>query len=244
MHTNIKDVKTHSPSEGVIEKILLKRSETESGDLEVKHYTLTKGKIAFNEDSVEYQHYIISGSTLFKGRILHGETGIFIPGNVKFEKIVPHTFYHVGEGELRILSAIYHIPRPNFRWAKTRIKNMYQVPEKMSGISARQLFTEEEHALMGALRMHSLDLQTHAPGIILNTHRNPEEFGYILRGFGEVTAGNTTYKVSPGSLVYTPEGVPHSIKNTSQNLPLQYIAFEFTKQDESWSEMYKKKQTS
>jgi hypothetical protein len=33
------------------------------------------------------------------------------------------------------------------------------------------------------------------------------------------------------------EGEPHSIRNTSDTLPLQYVAFEFTEQDLSLSEM-------
>jgi len=237
LHVNLNDVDGIIISEGVTEKILIKRNQTASGNLEVKHHILTGGEVLFDEKNVEYQHYIISGCAIFNGRYLHGETAIFVPGNIKFDKHKSHSFLHSGEGELRILSAIYRIPRPNFRWAKIRIKNLYQVPIKYSGMYAQQLFTEEEHAVMGALRMHSLDLQTHAPGIELPTHRNPEEFGYFLRGVGEAKAGNSTYVVTPGSLVYTPEGIPHSINNPSPNIPLQYLAFEFTEQDKSWSEM-------
>jgi mannose-6-phosphate isomerase-like protein (cupin superfamily) len=237
MHVNIADVQTLKLTLGVEERVLLRPELTASGDLTVKHHTLTRGEIAFTEKSVEYQHYIISGCALMRGRLLHGDTGIFVPGSNRFGEPHKHVFTHAGEGTLRILTVIYKTPRPNFRWAKTRIKNLNQVNGSLGGMFAQQIFTEEEHAVMGALRMHSLDVQTHAPGVILPIHRNPEEFAYILRGTGEVFSGDNWVKVRPGSLVYTAESVPHAVKNTSEELPLQYVAFEFTRQDESWTEM-------
>ena len=72
--------------------------------------------------------------------------------------------------------------------------------------------------------------------MILPNHVNPEEFGYILRGMGVVFSGINRYEVGPGSLIYTEEGETHSIINES-NEPLQYIAYEFTEQDRSLSEM-------
>ena len=243
MHINIADVKGLELGQGVVERILLRPEQTESGDLTVKHYILTNGEVVFTEEGVEYQHYIISGCALMGGRLLHGDTGIFVPGSSRFGEPHKHCFTHVGEGELRILTVIYKTPRPNFRWAKTRAKNLYQVEGSLGGMFAQQLFTEEEHALMGSLRMHSLDVQTHAPGVVLPIHRNPEEFAYILRGTGEVFSEESWVKVSPGSLVYTGEAVQHAVKNTSEELPLQYVAFEFTKQDESWTEMGSKENT-
>jgi mannose-6-phosphate isomerase-like protein (cupin superfamily) len=67
---------------------------------------------------------------------------------------------------------------------------------------------------------------------------NPEEFGYILRGEGVARAvsGSNHYELGPGTLIYTDEGTPHSILNVGSK-PLQYIAYEFTEQDESLSEM-------
>jgi len=84
--------------------------------------------------------------------------------------------------------------------------------------------------------MHSIDLQTHVPGVTLPTHLNPEEFGYILRGEGIAISGANRYEVGPGALIYTEEGTSHSIVNVGSK-PLQYIAYEFTEQDESLSEM-------
>jgi mannose-6-phosphate isomerase-like protein (cupin superfamily) len=237
MHVNIADVEARELSPGIIESVLLRPEESESGELTVKHHILTNGELVFTEENAEYQHYIISGSALMKGQILHGDTGIFVPNTSRLGEPHMHGFKHMGEGDLRILTVIYRTPRPNFRWAKTRIKNLNQIKGSYSGMYAQQIFTEEEHALMGSLRMHSLDVQTHAPGVVLPVHKNPEEFAYFLRGTGEVFSGDKWVKVRPGSLVYTREGVEHAVKNTSQDLPLQYVAFEFTKQDESWTEM-------
>ena len=237
MHINIADVGGLEITQGVVERTLLRPEQTETSDLTVKHHVLTGGEIMFVEDGVEYQHYIISGCALMKGRLLHGDSGVFVPGSSRFGEPHKHGFAHTGEGKLRILTVIYKTPRPNFRWAKTRVKNLSQVEGRLGGMFAQQIFTEEEHALMGALRMHSIDVQTHAPGVVLPVHRNPEEFAYILRGTGEVMSGDNRVRVRPGSLVYTEEAVPHAVKNTSEDLPLQYVAFEFTRQDESWTEM-------
>ena len=237
MHVNVEEIDGHYLAPGVIERTLLYSHQTGSGDLTVQHHTLPRGEITFLQEGVEYQHYVISGCALMKGRLLHGDTGVFVPGSSRFGEPHEHVIAHMGEGDMRILTVIYSIPHPNFRWSKTRIKNLGQVKGSFGGMYAQQLFTEEEHALMGSLRMHSLDIQTHAPGVVLSTHRNPEEFAYILRGNGEVTSGKDLVNVRPGSLVYTEEGVPHSVRNSSKVYPLQYVAFEFTRQDQSWTEM-------
>jgi quercetin dioxygenase-like cupin family protein len=236
MHINIQDVATESVSEGVTKRVLLQASG-DKGQLIVVHHTLLGGKVVFRGAEREFQHYIISGSCLYRGRYIGGDTGIFVPGTSRFGEVSQHEIRHAGEGELRILSVIYTLPKSNFRWAKPHIKNLNEVEATYSGMVAHQLFTEEEHMVMGARRMHSVDVQTHSPRVLLPLHKNPEEFGYILRGEGEVESGRERYRVRPGSLVYTSEGEPHSILNTSDSLPLQYVAFEFTEQDKSLNEM-------
>ncbi|MBD3206897.1 hypothetical protein GF319_11230 [Candidatus Bathyarchaeota archaeon] len=52
----------------------------------------------------------------------------------------------------------------------------------ISNIVNQQLITEEEHAVMGVLRMHALDFQTHANLANNPAHVNPEEIIYVLRG--------------------------------------------------------------
>ncbi len=236
MHLNIQNVIPEKICDGVFRRVLLNSQDTK-GRLSVLHHTLSEGEVHFSGSKIEYQHYIISGCCLYRNKYFHGDTAIFVPGASRFGELSKHTIEHAGEGELRVLTAIYQMQNSNFRWAKSREKNLDETPPSVSGMVANQLFTEEEHAVMGARRMHSIDVQTHAPLVLLPIHSNPEEFGYILRGNGEVVSGLDKYSVGPGSLVYTPEGEPHSIRNVSEVLPLQYVAFEFTEQDKSINEM-------
>jgi len=99
-----------------------------------------------------------------------------------------------------------------------------------------QFFKEEEHAVMGALRMHGVDLQTNPPGYCLPEHRNPEEVVYVLRGEGEAKSGNENHKIKAGSLVYTLEGEIHNVCNTHERLPLQYLVVEFIDHEKMWAE--------
>lgn len=236
MHVNIKDRKGDEISPGVIERELLSRDQSSPGGLAVHHYVLTSGEVVFGEENVEYQHYIISGCGRMGGKLVHGETAIFVPGSQRWGEVRQHRIAHEGEGELRIMTASYKTERTNFRWAKTRSRNLYQVPVNVSNMVNQQLITEEEHAIMGALRMHALDVQTHAPGINLHDHRNPEEIMYFLRGTGEAVSGDNRYKVKPGSLIYAKEGDMHGIYNTNTELPLQYIVLEFIEHDKAWTE--------
>ena len=89
---------------------------------------------------------------------------------------------------------------------------------------------------MGALRMHGIDLQTNPPGYKLPEHRNPEEVLYVLRGEGEATIEDVTEKVTPGSMLYIKEGKVHSINNTHESLPLQYVVVEFVDHEKMWDE--------
>ena len=236
MHINIKDVLGKEISSGVIERILLKRAQTSPGGLAVHHYTLKNGEVVFGESNVEYQHYIISGCGRMGGKFVHGETAIFVPGNQRWGEINKHRIAHAGEGELRIVTASYKTNRKNFRWAKTRSRNLYQTTPSISNIINQQLFTEEEHAVMGALRMHAIDIQTHPPLSNNPEHKNPEEIMYILRGKGEAISGEDRYNVEPGSLIYAKEGDQHGIYNKSKKYPLQYLVLEFIEHDKMWTE--------
>jgi mannose-6-phosphate isomerase-like protein (cupin superfamily) len=236
MHINIQEVEGKQISSGVIERELLSRNQTTPGGLAVHHYVLSSGEINFGESNVEYQHYIISGCGRMGGKLVHGETAIFVPGNQRWGSPNQHKIAHAGEGELRIITASYKNPRTNFRWAKTRSRNLYQTTPSISNIINQQLFTEEEHAIMGALRMHAIDIQTHPPLSNNPEHKNPEEVMYILRGTGEAISGNNRYQVRPGSLIYAKEGDTHGIYNTSKDLPLQYFVLEFIEHDKSWTE--------
>jgi mannose-6-phosphate isomerase-like protein (cupin superfamily) len=236
MHVNIKNVDCNRIAPGVDERVLLRRDQSIPGGLEVKHHTLSEGEVVFDEQSVEYQHYIVSGCARMGGKFIHAETTIFVPGNSRFGEKHRHVISHAGESELRIVTASYKTPRLNFRWAKTRSSNLYQAPISIGNINNQQLITEEEHAVMGALRMHALDVQTHPPLMVNPEHKNPEEIMYILRGIGEAVCGEERYKVEPGSLISSREGDTHGVYNTSEKLPLQYFVLEFIEHDRMWTE--------
>jgi quercetin dioxygenase-like cupin family protein len=97
-----------------------------------------------------------------------------------------------------------------------------------------QLFKEEEHAVMGALRMHGVDIQTNTPGRTLHDHRNPEEIMYFLRGRGTGVAEGVEHDIRAGSLLYTPEGDIHGIRKVDDTL--QYVVIEFIEHDKMWAE--------
>jgi len=237
MHVNISDIAPLQLASGIAERTLLRPNQTVPGGLSVRHHVVTSGELVFDEPDVEYQHYVIAGSAVFGMRLVHGESAIFVPGNRRFGKTQKHSFIHQGESELRILTITYKIPRPNFRWAKTRIRNLYEAQQSAANWSGyAQIFSEEEHAVMGALRMHAVDVQTEPPLNSRPEHNDPETVMYFLRGTGEVRPGDKKYQVRPGSLIYAPEGVNHGIYNTSDKFPLQYLVVEFVEQDKMWTE--------
>ena len=236
MHINIDQIKGKIVSPDVIERALLQEGQSTPGGLKVVHHTLSGGEVVFEQQSAEFQHYIVSGCGRMGGKFVHSETTIFVPGSSRFGDPHRHRIAHEGEGELRIVTAIYITDRPNFRWAKTRSRNLYQAWPSISTITNQQLITEEEHALMGALKMHALDIQTHAPLTGNPEHKNPEEIMYVLRGTGEAICGEDKYQVKPGSFIYSKEGEVHGIYNRNDKLPLQYFVLEFIEHDKMWTE--------
>lgn len=221
---NLEEVTGEEISPGVVRRILLKPEDTgrgPPGDLTVYHYTLSKGGILdFNSEGVEFQHFIISGSTLFGKQYLHSNYTVFVPTDRK------HSFIHAGESKLRIISSTYSTPKPSHIWCKTRIASLTEPYEQ-------QLMTEEFHALTGAQRFHAIDIQTWER----EPHTNPEETAYFLRGTGEMLVGDTWYNVRPGSLVYSEEGAIHGVKNTGEkSYSLQYYVMEYTEQNKMWSQ--------
>lgn len=49
-----------------------------------------------------------------------------------------------------------------------------------------------------------------------HVHENSEEVVFVIKGKGEVIINDKSYTIMPGSLVYTPPGVPHQYKNTGE----------------------------
>jgi mannose-6-phosphate isomerase-like protein (cupin superfamily) len=68
------------------------------------------------------------------------------------------------------------------------------------------------------------------PGEEHETHVHPDHDEIIVfqNGIGVQTVGNEVYEVRDNDLVYMPAGVPHSIRNTS-NQPLKMIIVKVNK---------------
>ncbi len=63
--------------------------------------------------------------------------------------------------------------------------------------------------------------QKHAPS---HVHNKEEEIIYILTGSGEIFFNNLPEEVRPGTCVYIPAGVEHSINNTCDDvMKLVYV---------------------
>jgi mannose-6-phosphate isomerase-like protein (cupin superfamily) len=231
LHVHISAVSPEEVAPGVLERMLLRPEQSATMELWVSHYTITDGEMRFEGADIEYQHYIISGCCFWRNQLVHSESALFVPASRN-----PHTIRNLGEGELRVITHAYKLPRPNFKWAKAGSAHLYEVKKNLSAQMAhQQLFTEAEHALLGAMRSHALDVQTHPPHGVNPVHRNPEETMYFLRGTGEAVSEDVRFKVRPGSFVYTPEGKTMGIFNTHTVYPLQYLCMEFMEQDKGWS---------
>jgi hypothetical protein len=229
LHVNINDVPGREIAPGVVERTLLASFKTPLGSLTIKHYILSEcGRVEYGVSFTEYQHYIIQGCATQNhpdGSLLNQDTAWFVPCNAPWsgEPTKRHSICHAGEGEVRVLTISYEVDRPAFRWAKTRTRNLHMVPQPHSGrrlVGYIQIFTEEEHALMGALRMHGLDVQTNPLGV---SH---------LKGLA--FSDGESHEIGPGSMVYTPEGAIHGIRIVEE--PIQYIVTEFIDHPKMWSE--------
>ena len=243
MHVNVKDVQGGQVSPGVVERVLLDSVKSDLGSLEVKHFIIsTGGSVMFGLPLTEYQHYVIQGCAAKgsrNGGLLHQDSAWFVPCNAPWggEPARKHSLHHVGEGDVHILTVSYTTPRPAYRWAKSRSRNLHEIRHRHSSSSLVgyvQIFSEEEHANMGAQRMHAIDIQTNPKGGIHMDHRNPEEIIYVLRGRGEANSDGESFRVGPGSMIYTSEGAVHGIQKIDETI--QYIVVEFVDQTKMWRE--------
>jgi len=246
MHVHIDDVEPVEITPGVVERVLMRPEDSVPPGFGARHYVLTNGgTVVFDEPMTEWQHYIISGHVVGA----HQDTAIFVPaGNhdkaQQLQGKCRHSFTQWGEGEARIITLLHRVPRPAFRWAKSRRINLFELPSPHAERwGATQLFKEEEHAIMGALRMHAIDVQTHPGHHHHPKHRNPEgrlgEVMYFLRGHGEAIAEGIRKEVRPGSFLHSGMrlgelGGVHGIYNPTDDI-LEYFVVELVEQDKSWT---------
>jgi hypothetical protein len=106
----------------------------------------------------------------------------------------------------------------------------------ISNIVNKHLITEEEHAVMGALRMHALDFQTNAHLANNPAHVNPEEIIYVLRGNRRSFIRRNTVQGQSRIISICPEGETHGIYNTNSMYPLHYFVLEFIEHDRALTE--------
>lgn len=251
---NIDDVSGEEISPGVVKRVLLSPEQNgwgPPGELTVTHYTLTKGgSFTINENPeylddddeviyAEHQDLVVSGTVKFqidnlplwywtdaphikkgydwprKSPFLQQGTTVFIPTNRR------RTYTHAGESDARLVIHSYSCPKRSHRHNKHRTAKM--------GLGPSQLFSEEQHALIGAQRIHAIDYQT----FDVLYHANPEETCYFMFGKGKMLSGEEWYDVGPGSLIYVQEAEAHEIKS-DKNEQLNYVCLEYMEQDKMW----------
>jgi len=65
----------------------------------------------------------------------------------------------------------------------------------------------------GAFSLVEHPLPPRALGAPLHTHRNEDEYSYVLEGRVGVQLGDEVVEAGPGELVFKPRGVPHAFWN-------------------------------
>jgi quercetin dioxygenase-like cupin family protein len=94
---------------------------------------------------------------------------------------------------------------------------MYAVCEEdvpatiLSGRSVLQLLTEKSGCKNISMGVSFFAPRAHAPGHI---HEQAEEAIYIVAGVGRIYIGDSIESLTPGTAVYIPAGVEHSVENT------------------------------
>lgn len=67
----------------------------------------------------------------------------------------------------------------------------------------------------------SVSTTLYQPGVtVLPAHSHPygEESGYVVSGRGQILIADTVYDIEPGSAFLFPQGVPHAVRNTGDEV--------------------------
>jgi quercetin dioxygenase-like cupin family protein len=103
----------------------------------------------------------------------------------------------------------YHLSSDELPW--TDYSDSYP-EDMMKGMRAKRLIgpggaMHDDETLMGVLEID--------PGVEYPAHRHPApEVYYVIEGEAECTWGDETFQVGPGSVIRTPPGEWHAIRNT------------------------------
>ncbi len=87
------------------------------------------------------------------------------------------------------------------------------------GRDVLQLLTEESGCRNISMGVSFFAPHAHAPGHI---HEKEEEVIYIVAGRGRMHVGNSFEKIRPGTAVYIPAGMEHSVENTGDE-PIKLV---------------------
>ncbi len=79
-------------------------------------------------------------------------------------------------------------------------------------------FMIEGETTGGAFSLVEHPLPAHALGAPVHTHRNEDEYSYVLEGRVTVQLGDELIEAGPGELVFKPRGVPHAFWNAGDEL--------------------------
>jgi quercetin dioxygenase-like cupin family protein len=74
-------------------------------------------------------------------------------------------------------------------------------------------FMVDAQATQGAFSLVEHPLPPRALGSPIHTHRNEDEYSYVLEGRVGVQLGDDVVVAGPGDLVFKPRGVPHAFWN-------------------------------
>ncbi|MBQ03220.1 hypothetical protein CL673_00695 [Candidatus Bathyarchaeota archaeon] len=236
MHVIATEVNPINTKQGVEIRTLLKHENSQSGVLSVSHITLQPGsEIVFNDPMTEYMHYVIQGCIGFgglSGDLLPSNTAIFIPctktGTEPY--IAKHTIAQTGEAETRLLTVACKVSKPAFSWSRRLDRNLYHIPQYHSGkqiTGQTKVLNEQELIGLGASRIHCVKVQSQATGTEIPPYCGPERIMYQLSSTGELDSDGDKVRTRPGSFIYTPEGEMHSVNNTHEKFPMQYVLVEF-----------------
>jgi quercetin dioxygenase-like cupin family protein len=83
-------------------------------------------------------------------------------------------------------------------------------------------FMVDGQATGGAFALVEHPLPPRALGAPLHTHRNEDEYSYVLEGRLGVQLGDDVLEAGPGELVFKPRGVPHAFWNAGDE-PLRLL---------------------
>jgi quercetin dioxygenase-like cupin family protein len=85
--------------------------------------------------------------------------------------------------------------------------------ESVSLLALGVRFMIDGEATGGAFSLVEHPLPPRALGSPLHTHRNEDEYSYVLEGRIGVQLGDDVLEAGPGELVFKPRGVPHAFWN-------------------------------